>query len=91
MIVNRIAGCALGCYLLQDGMFGQTMGYKIFQEIWVKGDLSQYFFSISIAFFLIWASSYALTYIANLWIPPVTQWFCRKFKKLNNSIDKLSV
>lgn len=61
-IVNHLSAAALGCYLLQDGMFGNEFFYG-----WMRAHspISVLILILTACFLLLWAVSYPLTLIAN--------------------------
>lgn len=89
-VINRIAACALGCYMLQDGIFGNVILYPILRESLSVDPPFMTAVMIIFAFILIWIGSFIFTNIANLWIPKTTEWLCNKFRHINSWMSELS-
>ncbi len=67
--VNRLAACALGCYMLQDGYFGSYAFYQ-----WQQYFVATHSFLCSagmfvLTFIAIWILSFCLTWFKDLWAP----------------------
>lgn len=64
-LINRISSAALGCYLLQDGVFGSGYLYGFLHGVYVTHPLTQSVM-VFIGFFLgTWIVSYVLTWLFN--------------------------
>lgn len=60
-IINSIASAALGCYLLQDGTFGNLFFYNYLRKIYLSLSLNQSFIIFSSIFVGIWIISWLLS------------------------------
>lgn len=63
-IINSLAGCSLGVYLLQEGEFGFKFFYDVLTHIWNSSHTMQYKLLIYTAVFIgLWVISWILTEI----------------------------
>lgn len=71
--VNSIATASLGCYLLQDGLFGLEWLYDFQSGMFARYGYSTGLFLIFAGFFAaFWVSSWLLTRFMSLWLPQLT-------------------
>lgn len=66
--INKLASCALGCYMLQDGFFGEYV-YKWQQHFISAHDPFCSMGMFASTFVAIWTLSFCLTQFKNLWAP----------------------
>lgn len=64
-LINAVASASLGCYLLQDGLFGIRHGYGYIANIYVNNTLVSAILLIVLIFISYWLFSYLLMYISN--------------------------
>lgn len=88
-IINSLATAALGCYLLQDGTFGNGFFYSYMNEIYLNSsnfiDLLGKFSGIFIGF---WILSWILTQIEKLWsVPLINYLYAKTPKKVKSLFD----
>lgn len=71
-VVNGIAAASLGCYLLQDGRFGNSFFYN-FQHSYMltHGYGIELFAMFVVSFIGFWVASFLLTKFKNIWINQV--------------------
>jgi len=72
-VINKIAACSFGCYLLQDGSFGMGYFYNWQTQFFDSHGLSMELIAMFVTcFIIIWISSYVLTSFKNLWMSYVS-------------------
>lgn len=78
-IVNSIATASLGCYFLQDGLFGFSFLYD-WQIRYVESHPGYYTVGMFIIFFIgFWTASYIITRFKDLWSGPMINAIIRAF------------
>jgi hypothetical protein len=71
--VNSIAAAALGCYLLQDGRFGNEFFYDFQHRFMLAHGYGVELFAMLTATFIgLWVASFLLTKFKDLWINQLT-------------------
>lgn len=71
--VNRVAGAAFGCYLLQDGYFGANYFYEFQHQYFLTHEWQSTFLMFAATFIAIWIVSYILTRFFNTFIPQLSK------------------
>ncbi len=85
-LVNGIAACALGCYLLQDGSFGYRFLYDWQTNFFhIHGYGQSLIVMFVLSFIGIWIASFVLTSFKNLWINQLADRVTILTKKLVNA------
>ena len=91
-IVNSIATAALGCYLLQDGSFGNGFFYSYINEIYMNtSNLIEILTKFSGIFMGFWILSWILTKIEKLWSVPLINFIYDKTPKKIKSLFDLNL
>lgn len=67
-LVNRIAACALGCYLLQDGRFGKSYFYELQGRFIDSHSIAATIVMFIVCFVGFWLVSYLITTFINVWV-----------------------
>lgn len=92
IIINSIASAALGCYLLQDGHFGQQFFYSYMNEVYLQSsNLAAVLLNFSGIFIGFWILSWILTKIENLWSVPLINFIYDKIPKKIKSLFDLNL
>lgn len=76
-IVNSISAASFGCYLLQDGRFGEDALYAFQSLFYQSHPLAQSLLMYTICFIGLWVASWGLTWFKNLWAPKLIDAICR--------------
>lgn len=64
--VNAVAAASLGCYLLQDGLIGESLLYKTMHEWWKTLPLWETLLLFAAVYVLLWTASYLVTRLISI-------------------------
>lgn len=85
-LVNVIASASLGCYLLQDGLFGIRIGYEYICNIYLYNTLANAMVLFLVIFVSYWLLSFLLSQVSNT----IHSRVWNSIESSNMNINKLS-
>lgn len=88
-IVNYVASAALGCYLLQDGIWGHSFFYNYLHNIYITQPLSMSLSIFAGVFMATWIGSIMLTIPFNYILKRVSSFIYRLFENLRPRLNPI--